>query len=270
MKVVFESLELNNEYVFTTGVFYKGKPFTGIAIDNAQTFTSQYSFSNGKANGRWISYYKNGNLMEEDYYVDGEQVGDSAEWYENGQIKKLWNQNLETNKCYSNKGNILKEDNYKDKIFKKWFLNGSLKYYSDVEKTIFFSPNQETLITIYTNETQTIYDNTLLFKWYEDVVIEYDLKNAYKTWFLKMFEERHPQFESLLHRLILSNDLNIKADAIFFAGYHKIKSTIELIKKCLSDSRIPPERSNFDGSMFSISSHSIAETSQIALKNLIN
>ena len=48
-------------------------------------------YKNGKKNGRWISYHKNGQLHSEGEYKNGKWEGQWVDFYENGLIRSRGN-----------------------------------------------------------------------------------------------------------------------------------------------------------------------------------
>ena len=71
----------------------------------------------GKKEGKWISWYKNGKKESEGTFKDGKKDGKWTDWYENGQKKEE-----ETYK-----------DGVKDGLFTDWYENGK-KYITRMEK----------------------------------------------------------------------------------------------------------------------------------------
>ena len=58
-------------------------PFTG-ELSGVQSG----SFKNGKREGLWVSYHKNGNTGTKEIYKDGKREGFYEMYYENGQLKE--------------------------------------------------------------------------------------------------------------------------------------------------------------------------------------
>ena len=87
--LLFPALALGGEVkledlVVREGLFYKkvlDVPFTG-----RTTGMEQWTFRNGKKDGPYVSYYKNGQLYEKGTYKDGKLDGPWIEYYKNGHL----------------------------------------------------------------------------------------------------------------------------------------------------------------------------------------
>ncbi len=67
----------------------KDKPYTGKALSlypTGQKYMSQ-EYIDGRKEGEWILWYKNGQMQKRGYTKEGKEVGKANEWYENGQMK---------------------------------------------------------------------------------------------------------------------------------------------------------------------------------------
>lgn len=105
--------ESNNEY--ETRFFYKGKPFSGIAIDTIDllndTIIGNHRIKNGYLHGTSTVYYSNGQLKSKINFYKNLYNGDYEEYYSNGQLKKV---------------EIYKNDTIVDGIYKSFYQNGQL------------------------------------------------------------------------------------------------------------------------------------------------
>ena len=75
-----------------TYLFSTMEPVTGIVSDEYSTgqLWHECSYLNGKKHGKEQMWFQNGNLSFLNNYVLGEYSGISAQYYENGQIKKRY------------------------------------------------------------------------------------------------------------------------------------------------------------------------------------
>ena len=104
-KMYYEDLVKRND------LFYKkfsDIPFTG-KIESKITGTG--SFIDGKRNGTWIYYHKNGQLRFKDQFKEGVRHGTFLSYYENGKLKY--------------KGDYLNDR--KEGLWIEYHLRGSLK-----------------------------------------------------------------------------------------------------------------------------------------------
>ena len=101
--------ETINELVSRDGLYYKklsDVPFTG-----KTNGSEQCQFKNGKKQGLYVSYHRNGQLFQKGHYKNGKQHGEWIAYYESG---KLWT------KTYSKHGIILNVT--------EWWEKGNLHY----------------------------------------------------------------------------------------------------------------------------------------------
>jgi antitoxin component YwqK of YwqJK toxin-antitoxin module len=106
-----------DDLVERNGLYYKkftDVPFTG-EISGLETG----SFKKGEKNGKWIHFYKNGQLFVKGNYKDGKREDGLWEFfYENGQL--LWKGNYQDGKddglweFYHKNGQLQGKGNYKD------------------------------------------------------------------------------------------------------------------------------------------------------------
>ena len=110
-----KSIDINN-LVERDGLYYEkftNKPFTGNS-----TGLKQGKIKDGKQEGEWLVYYKNGQLNSKRNYKDGKMEGERLKYNENGQLsfkgnykdgkqegKQLW---------YDDKGQLKSTQIYKD------------------------------------------------------------------------------------------------------------------------------------------------------------
>jgi antitoxin component YwqK of YwqJK toxin-antitoxin module len=116
--------ETMDDLVEREGLYYK--KFTDVPFTGKVTGVEQGSFNNGKKDGPWIGYHKNGQLFDKVDYKNGKQDGPYVGYHKNGQLwekgdyrngKKegLWVRYWATGQ-FMNKGNhkIMNKGNYKN------------------------------------------------------------------------------------------------------------------------------------------------------------
>ncbi len=73
-------------------------------------------YKNGQKEGRWISYYNNGNPWSEGFYIGGKSEGKTTTWHENGKkyYEGFYKNNERSGKWtfWDEEGNLMKEIDY--------------------------------------------------------------------------------------------------------------------------------------------------------------
>jgi antitoxin component YwqK of YwqJK toxin-antitoxin module len=75
------------------GVLYEinsEKPFSGAVNYARSDYTMKGRIKNGKHDGKWIAWYKNGQNKVEGFFEEGNKVGDWTQWHYNGQKEFEW------------------------------------------------------------------------------------------------------------------------------------------------------------------------------------
>ena len=92
--------------------------FTNVPFTGKVTGREQGSFKNGKRDGAWVGYHKNGQLWYENNYKNGKSEGTWTDYHTNGQ---LWSKGNYKNGrldgvwvVYSRDGQLYSKDTYKD------------------------------------------------------------------------------------------------------------------------------------------------------------
>ena len=139
-------------FSYKDGIFYKKNSdelFTGRIIDTADVIII-FEVSNGRKNGKFITYFLDGGIEKEGIMVDNKNQGTWKYYYDNGQIETIGNfsDNLPNGEwiTYYKNGEIMVRGNYREGLqIGNWSYydhNGNLintvSYRDDVmiEKTI--------------------------------------------------------------------------------------------------------------------------------------
>jgi hypothetical protein len=80
----FEFGETMSDFVYRDGLVYK--KFTDVPFTGTATGEEQGSFKNGKKDGPWISYHKNGQLDSKGTRKNGKKDGPWVRYHDNGQL----------------------------------------------------------------------------------------------------------------------------------------------------------------------------------------
>ncbi len=87
LTLLFPSLafgETMKDLVERDGLYYK--KFTHVPFTGKVTGKNQGKIRKGKKDGRWVTYHRNGQLMEKGTYKDGKLDGPWIAYYDNGQL----------------------------------------------------------------------------------------------------------------------------------------------------------------------------------------
>jgi hypothetical protein len=105
-----------DDLVQREGIYYQ--KFNNVPFTGKLTGREQGSFKNGKEEGAWVGYHKNGQLWYEGNYKNGKSEGTWTEYHTNGQ---LWSKGNYKNGrldgvwvVYSRDGQLYSKDTYKD------------------------------------------------------------------------------------------------------------------------------------------------------------
>ena len=105
------------------GLVYKSgsnQPFTGSIMDVYDNFQimGTGTFKDGKRDGMWISFWKNGNVENEGVFKEGKKHGLFKSFFENGQIRYIQEHKngvpVGVCKHFDKDGNLIKTEEYKD------------------------------------------------------------------------------------------------------------------------------------------------------------
>ncbi len=85
----YKNLEFKDDASGSSLAYKEGQPFTGTALSNYPTGEKYMSqeYVDGKKEGQWILFYKNGQMQKRGSTKNGKEQGKANEWYENGQMK---------------------------------------------------------------------------------------------------------------------------------------------------------------------------------------
>ena len=121
------------------------KPFTGVLYASYPdgSLLSWQEYSDGIGQGKWINYYKNGQIQESGYYNKNKVEGPVEKFYENGYLKasgtyKDWRIKIGKWSYFNEDGTLLKEIDYGTKgsieEVKEYYNRGdiSFSWYSSI------------------------------------------------------------------------------------------------------------------------------------------
>ena len=86
---LFVRSETMDELVERDGIYYKrfsDIPFTGKINLTFHDLIVKFEIKNGKKNGSWFHYYKDGQLKKRGYYIDGMKHRLEVYYYKNGEL----------------------------------------------------------------------------------------------------------------------------------------------------------------------------------------
>lgn len=142
-----ELRETHSDGAVRIGFYRNGVQYGECKLINSRgKLKSKFNYDdNGNLDGSYINYGNNENIIKKGQYSKGKEVGTWEEFYENGQLKKSYTYNSESNNASLNvehyeSGNIKSQfgiDYYengsvksevKDGVFTKYFENGNISY----------------------------------------------------------------------------------------------------------------------------------------------
>ena len=88
------------------------------------------NYKDGKRDGKWTTWYENGQIKSEEYYKDGERDGKWTTWYETGQIKSEISFKDGNSTTWHKNGQIMSEKSIED----GGFVNRTIYHYFDNDK----------------------------------------------------------------------------------------------------------------------------------------
>ena len=128
----------NADLKLTDGIMlYKGKPYTGNTFFKNDTIViNTASYVNGKKHGEEKRFFYNGNVAVSRSYTNGEPTGTHKTWWENKQLKSVYDFDEAGNKIgihreWYRDGRLAKEFHYtngkEDGTQKIWNLDGEIE-----------------------------------------------------------------------------------------------------------------------------------------------
>ncbi|GHU33080.1 hypothetical protein FACS1894172_10900 [Spirochaetia bacterium] len=271
--ILIDDLETSEESMFIN-VTYKGIPFTGIAYEDSEYRHSEYSYLNGFGQGRCFSVYPNGQLEVEFILEKGETV-EETNWYKSG-IKKYY---------YREEPNIIQRWNEEsillveaDNALKKcWYPNGRLKSVFEKKKEFtYYGEDGEFAVKIKASTSNgadyvvldkniMTFNGSYINTHYMDLLQDRDF---YKYFIIWLDDLEKPKQEEVICNMIKSDILWHKYDGINLASQRKIHKAIPYIKLEIGNNEKPPDIRSVDGTSGLGFAHTIAQRSEIALKEL--
>lgn len=149
-------IDNSREYRFERNglVYYKNtdKPYTGVIFDSSSVIL-QYDVENGKKNGSFLVYYRNGMLAQSGYLINDKNEGEWRYYYSNG--------NLESRGIYKN--------DIPEGEWEFYYPNGKIK-----NRGIFKNGLRENIW--YTFDKQEKLENIYYFK--KGILVDYQIRTG--------------------------------------------------------------------------------------------
>jgi hypothetical protein len=232
---------------------YQGQPFTGVSVETTDLFVSEYRYLDGRLDGRSVSHYKNGQLMEDLCYRAGRPVGEDWRYFPSGapraherhdppRVRREW----------SETGVLLVEHEYDARIWRRfWADGGALKLESRAGTRHGFArdgseafvraelasgvPRQHTFDG-YTYALETMAANL------EEMAVDRDLEHDAILFVHHRLFHAPAEGAWLLRRLLLQPDLWIRKTAIYNVRAWRVHGLRGLIAEMVGDERVPPRQ----------------------------
>ena len=126
-----------DDLVQRDGLYYK--KFTNVPFTGEISGKKQGSIKNGMRTGKWVKYYKNGQLAYKGEYKDGKEVGEWVGYWDNGQLayKGEYKDGMRTGKWvkYYKNGYLEEKGEYKDGKFEGEWVSYNIDGTIESKKT---------------------------------------------------------------------------------------------------------------------------------------
>lgn len=165
-------IELKNEKNFDDGLhkkFFKNKK---------NQVQLELNILRGKRHGRFIEYYKSGQMKHNCNYSNGKLNGEYMSYHENGELEyqTKYNNGIQSGetKSYYNNGNIYRSFKWSDGDYegeiKEFHKNGNLKFVNESKNYTFYKNNNIACEIEFSKQPKGIWKN-----YRDDGTIEYEL-----------------------------------------------------------------------------------------------
>ena len=289
-KVLIDDLETSDEDIFI-GVTYRGKPFTGTAVDESDGY-AEYRYLDGCGHGRCFSRYLDGQ-MEDEFFLDhGKMISETC-WYGDGSVKSRFTSDPLLHQDFLPDGTLIREETAG--YLKTWYDSGALKQdfsYSDLKMTC-YAPDGTWIArqngqqsnrgkAIFVMERSSFqFNDPFLRAHYLELLEDPDFYPFFLRWLPE--PPRHPparrdwlpklpkKYEApswvreVVCAMISSENLSIKNDGISLAEAYAVQEARPLLRQCLGCRQIPLPAYYRGGSGCSLT---IAQRASAALKNI--
>lgn len=238
-------IETRNMYSYHNDVYYKGEPFTGTIVGPLE----ELEYVDGKAHGKWLSRYENGNTECLRIFEHGIQV-ETREYFQNGALKKEWSDGVSRRWNYNE--SLISKENEKSK--KEFFSNGALKIeYPENEDDDWAAKYYTRAGDLAYTQLKDIkdghqikrnieYNDDVLLEHYQDLLafdnIEHKDDQYYRStetsrtgyvwkWLWIQFNKDSSVFFRLINKLLEHPDKGVKDALAQAIAYHKFHSYID-------------------------------------------
>jgi antitoxin component YwqK of YwqJK toxin-antitoxin module len=123
------SLHLNQKILYYDSLLFSGKVIH--KINGVTLKISEYK--DGILNGNELTFYENGNLKEERWYINGSKEGEHKGWWENGKLRFVFKNDVFDGSVmqWNIDGMLFSEFNYlngqEEGLQRAWFPNGDVQ-----------------------------------------------------------------------------------------------------------------------------------------------
>lgn len=256
---------VTSDFDIFLNVTYKGKPFTGKAYEKKDLFYSEYSYLNGYGHGKCFTVYSNGIKMEEFELHEGNQIGDSYYWFENGQLKQ-WD-NDEFIKNWDRSGALLRDYNFVKNEKYEYYSTGELMI-SDVDKnTKYYTKSNK--VFAQSIDGNKLFNEDVIDEFLDEICEEVLFSSILKDYINQIIQhQRHLAIE-VLCRILNHENLQLVHYVVSIIGFQNLCELKQVLQTKLSDKRTPETiYDRYDNSPKLSYSQTIAESAALSLKRL--
>ena len=229
------------------GALYEGKPLTGVVMIDRNGRHAEWTYIDGKADGRWFELFPNGSLYEEMFMSDGEEVT-TTRWYEDGSLGYRYTSEPYYEVCWYKNGQMRFERS--NDVRRSWDENGALReeYDSESKQCTFFTPDDTWYMRVRTENTRSIVLSPERITFNEEYlqegfrqILEADIEILPKL--LIWFNHRSASDqERITAELLRSENLQVKFEGLILVQRHRMTGLIPLVKEQRSIHVVPDKR----------------------------
>lgn len=250
--VDFSELEEGDPHWSFHRVTYLQEPFTGVATEEHPKFTSEYRYAGGYGEGRSVSTFRNGQLMEEFFLHRGEYVGESKRWFENGQLREHRRHEPPRHlRRWTEAGVLIEHSDEATDLHRKWFATGELRAERTKDRTkelcrdgalaYTWVPRTKIEQTIFDGIT---FDDAVMTSHLDELVVDRAREHHVFAWVHSLLRHRREEGVVVLRRLLAHEHLWARTTAISLAGNARLVELRPELEGLLGDERVPPPQAS--------------------------
>lgn len=254
-RVPFTELEELDPHWPFAGVLWKGQPFTGIGFEETPRYITEYRYENGYGEGRCISTFRSGQLMEEFLLHQGVYVGESRSWFQNGQLRRFVRHSRpRLERQWNEAGVLLEEYDEANATRRKWFSDGAIKSVRVGDETKEYTHSGELAFTWRPREVHSkVYARIdfvpdVMSAHLEALADDRPREDYVFAWVHSLLDEAKPEAFAVLRRLLAHPNDWVRLSAMRIVGNRRVRELASELRAFLGDLRVAASQSSEHGS----------------------